>query len=1242
MRLPQQVDELLKAYQNDFHNPIHQRGKALAYKNKPKVIYYDVSNKTFNAELLGSELYQISIKLNTSGFSTVSSCTCPYSGTCKHIAAVVITALNFPERVKPDYQSTKDFARSSPIKLKGIKKSGEHHITGGSLSEMAENCYLLPNRQAKHYTAFNIVHQLIDNNLVHSHLYARHHRIRNNDEDSNKCIFQFEDNKIIARCEECSFSKNELCHHTHEALKDLFRRYDMLGEHFLNYDKALKKIRIETGIAPELFRKIGKITIGFRSHETSITDNSIVLEESLSRLRSKYDLQKEESSQILIQQLQGSLEKTEAIAWSSPEGMEYFDRVFIVEGKASKNGDKLASHVRPVEEPVLLNHETKKIYRAIVDLINSSTNYGAIGEANLIEKVSSLLKKNITILQSNINYLYDPEFSFYQHEIRLKKKDLKLFSFSEHTFGVKLNAEVKNSLYTLTQNWSIAGEQLELQNSDEIGFFHHFALINEQAYIYENPNTFHLLDILSSRKEIKLLPRDQIEYFHLLNYLENKFEVQKDRSVTDLLEPVKGCKKVVVLSEAGDHIVLKPFLKKGKMQFDLYEPNTHQKDKDKNILYPNELEIEVFKNQFESLHPYFSDQALNEGLFYLHINTYIADNWHIEFFETCKDLKILVNGFEDLERVKFSRHKAKVDTQISSGIDWFELNVTLSFGGEEVERKKWIKALKEGKNHVVLEDGTFGILPEEWMAKMNKLLSVAEVSGKKLQINKLRFNVLTDVLNNIDNKAILSEISNQKKLLNSLNDLDNKHPIPSSIQATLRPYQEASFQWLLFLQRSGFGGILADDMGLGKTLQLICLLASAKESDNCYALVVVPRSLIFNWVNEIEKFCPSLSCHVYHGQQRELMNEGKKSADVIISTYGTVVNDIALLQKETFSHIILDESQAIKNPASKRYKQIRLLQSPYKICATGTPIQNNTFDLYAQASFSNPGLLGNQSYFRQNFANPIDKDQDRDASDLLMKMIHPFILRRTKEQVAQDLPDKIESIIYCEMLPHQEKMYLELKEQIRKDLLLIDGNNSQMKFKVLDGLLRLRQLCNSPLLVDKKLKGKKAESIKIESLLYKLTEEIGDGNALVFSQFVQMLKLIKQELDDRNIPYAYLDGQTRNREVVVNAYMNDPNCRIFLISLKAGNTGLNLTKAQYVFLVDPWWNPAAEAQAIDRTHRIGQTKKVFAYKMVCKNTIEEKILLLQKKKKNVASSLIQVDENTFKNMSKKDLMSLFD
>lgn len=409
-------------------------------------------------------------------------------------------------------------------------------------------------------------------------------------------------------------------------------------------------------------------------------------------------------------------------------------------------------------------------------------------------------------------------------------------------------------------------------------------------------------------------------------------------------------------------------------------------------------------------------------------------------------------------------------------------------------------------------------------------------------------------------------------------------------------------------------------------------------------MVIVPRSLLFNWAAELDKFCPKLTYIIHHGPNRGKDIEELIKRDLMISTYDTTAADIELFRNYRFNYIVLDESQAIKNPDSKRYKAMRLLQSDNKIAMTGTPIENNTFDLYAQLSFTSPGLLGTKTSFRNNFAIPIDNDGNQEAANLLRKLIHPFILRRTKEQVASDLPDKTETVIYCEMAPAQRKLYDKLKQQIKLDLEeeVEEKGLAKSKFKILDGLLRLRQMCNSPLLVNPAFSGKNAESVKIKVLLQNLIEELDQHNALVFSQFTSLLAIVRAELDKREIPYAYLDGSTRKRQEEVEKFMNNSELTIFLISLKAGNTGLNLTKADYVYILDPWWNPAVEAQAIDRTHRIGQDKQVFAYKLICKDSIEEKILKLQEKKKNLAQDLIRTDDNILKTLKKEELMSLFD
>ncbi len=433
-------------------------------------------------------------------------------------------------------------------------------------------------------------------------------------------------------------------------------------------------------------------------------------------------------------------------------------------------------------------------------------------------------------------------------------------------------------------------------------------------------------------------------------------------------------------------------------------------------------------------------------------------------------------------------------------------------------------------------------------------------------------------------------------------------------------------------------------MGLGKTLQVICILADQKIQKKGTSLVIVPRSLLFNWAAEIEKFCPDLSFINYHGNERSHLRSELFNYDLVITTYDTATNDIEFFREYEFNYIILDESQAIKNPSSKRYKAMRLLSARNRIVMTGTPIENNTFDLFAQFSFINPGIFGSPQHFKQNFAIAIDKHGDEQVAEVLRKLLHPFLLRRTKEQVATDLPERTENIIYCEMDQVQRDYYDALKIEIRTDIEqnILQAGFQQSRFKIIEGLLRLRQVCNSPVLLDPSLSHQQRRSVKIETLMDIVKDDLGNHNALIFSQFTSMLSLVRKELDDAGIPYAYLDGSTKDRKGAVAYFEEHDEVRLFLISLKAGNTGLNLIKADYVYILDPWWNPAVEAQAIDRTHRIGQTKNIFAYKMICRDTIEEKILQLQSKKKKLASDLVVTDEQVFKNLDKDELISLFD
>jgi non-specific serine/threonine protein kinase len=496
----------------------------------------------------------------------------------------------------------------------------------------------------------------------------------------------------------------------------------------------------------------------------------------------------------------------------------------------------------------------------------------------------------------------------------------------------------------------------------------------------------------------------------------------------------------------------------------------------------------------------------------------------------------------------------------------------------------------------------------------------------------------------MDDQSMLAELEEKKQRL-----LELEHPpqmnVPPNIRAVMRGYQESGFQWLCYLNEIKWGGILADDMGLGKTLQALTFLQHFKnENKRCLALVVCPTTLIYNWENEIRKFTPGLSYHIHHGPARSRREDELKASDILITTYGTLRSDIQLLMKLSFDYVILDESQAIKNPQSKVTKAAQLLNTSNRMCLSGTPMQNNTFDIYAQMNFLNPGMLGSTDFFRNEFATPIDKFSDHERKEHLRKLIYPFILRRTKEQVARDLPEKTETVLFCEMDHEQWRIYEEYRNMYRSKILgTIDEQGiGHSQLTILQGLMRLRQICDSPAILGGEEAGAN-HSVKLEELMRELQENTGDHKVLVFSQFLGMLSLIREKLKKLHIPFEYFDGSTTpaEREKAIQSFQQDEKCRVFLISLKAGGVGLNLTAADYVYIVDPWWNPAVEQQAIDRTHRIGQTKSIFAYRMICKNTVEEKILQLQEKKKSLVKDIISDESGFIKKLTREDVLYLF-
>ena len=704
--------------------------------------------------------------------------------------------------------------------------------------------------------------------------------------------------------------------------------------------------------------------------------------------------------------------------------------------------------------------------------------------------------------------------------------------------------------------------------------------------------------------------------------------------------------KQVYLSDAeeGQYVVLQPIVKYAEK---LVKPNSAEKVwlDEKNLVslkrdYVLEDELLMF---VQHLHPEFEDKS---DYFYLETEKALESVWLIEAINKLQSEDIQVFGLKDLNNIKYNLHKPSFNTQLSSGTDWFDMKVDIEFGDQKVDLRKLQKAIIKKSNYVELKDGSLGIIPKKWIEKYQKYFKLGQTKKDHIEISNYNFNTIDELYEDLDNSpAFLKELHARKQRILNLQDLKPVKP-SKHLNAKLRPYQKEGLNWMVFLHENRLGGCLADDMGLGKTLQSIAFLQylkdlKGKKENTNPSLVVSPTSLIFNWINEFEKFAPKLKTLTFTGSKRHDLKDQFSKVDLVMTTYGSLIKDIEFHKKQTYNYVILDESQAIKNPSSQRFKAARLLKAYNRLALTGTPIENNTFDLYSQFNFINPGIFGSVKHFRTTFSDAIDKEQDEYTSELLSKTIKPFILRRTKAQVATELPNKTESVIYCEMSKPQRKVYDQFKNYFReklKDQIENEGINRSQVY-ILQGLTKLRQICNSTALADKD-KDYGNHSAKLDELIRHLTEKVNNHKVLVFSQFVGMLNLVKRRLNTENIQFEYLDGKTKDRESKVNRFQNEEDIRVFLISLKAGGTGLNLTKAEYVYLIDPWWNPAVENQAIDRCYRIGQDNHVFAYRMICKDTIEERIVELQDKKKSVASEVIRTDLEK-KSFDKKDLEKFF-
>lgn len=584
------------------------------------------------------------------------------------------------------------------------------------------------------------------------------------------------------------------------------------------------------------------------------------------------------------------------------------------------------------------------------------------------------------------------------------------------------------------------------------------------------------------------------------------------------------------------------------------------------------------------------------------------------------------------------------------GGDWFDLNVSVVIGGERMTFDKVFTALANGEEHLFLSDGRYAALDHPFFERLRLLIRQAEHlrdEGKgTLTVNRFQAGWWEE-LRKLG--IVRQEARRWKVVVEGLMSEKGVELLsqPAALKGMLRPYQLEGYSWMHFLRKKGLGGVLADDMGLGKTVQTIALILQAREKEKASGnsrpfLIVAPTSVVENWDMELERFAPHLKRVVMRRGDRSGAHRKASEADVVITSYALLGRDREHFAKSKWDTIVLDEAQFVKNHRSKAYSVIRQLKTNARIALTGTPLENNLMELWSIFSIAAPGLFPPSEKFKEIFQRPIEKEGQTGALTTLRACLKPFLLRRTKERVEKDLPPKVEQTIVLDMHPKERHLYeVYLQRERQKVLgLLKQGGFKTHRFEILTSLTRLRQLCLHPALVD--AKHGHVPSAKLDAFMERLEVILSEGHrVVVFSQFTSFLAHAQKRLDEANLRYLYLDGATRNRKDVINAFQKERSVPLFLLSLKAGGFGLNLTAADYCVLLDPWWNPAVESQAIDRTHRIGQTRHVVVYRLIMRGTIEEKVVKLQEKKQGLFRNVLDEGDVFSTLLTEEDIRSIF-
>ncbi|WP_200926463.1 DEAD/DEAH box helicase [Pedobacter sp. Leaf41] len=1039
--------------------------------------------------------------------------------------------------------------------------------------------------------------------------------------------------KLSCRCET---PKTKLCEHQAQVLYNILYRQELL----IFFDKNLRKqqlLKIAVNYGLEYEKDLESI------FNLTLQDGEIKIKPKIEALQPFNREAKEQLEQMLLPKETSKKPNVDAGNLILVLGQHrYYNNLTIelFEAQITKNG-KVKNPLKSINPNThIFKAEEGDVLKFYSGVAAFQQNYNNEQSEEEISALKAVVKNPLNLpfyIQSN------------KQSSAIQASTIAAVTVKALEVDLRLTVNQKGDFFEITGRLSIEGKSYEI---DQLMLVHqYFIQLKDQLYLITRLDLLRIIGFFKKQSNRLILHKSKYPEFQktILVQLEGSIHVDYSylKPATKKQIEEKGfdleTEQLIYLSESEDFILITPVMRYGNQEIPVLSKKQIQaQDKLGNVFTvhrDDHAELQFIGNVLKQ-HPFFYEQESNDS-FYLHRKRFLEEAWFLDAFETWRNKGIHILGFNTLKNNKLNQHKANINIEVLSGTDWFETKVEVKFGKQKVALKHLHKSIRNKSKFVTLDDGTQGILPESWLLKFTDYFNAGEITEDAILTPKIKFATINELYEDalLDGEVKNELHSYRKKFENT--DSIKEVEVPKTLQATLRHYQKDGLNWLNFLDDFNFGSCLADDMGLGKTIQILAFILSQRDKvKHNTNLVVVPASLIFNWKAEVEKFAPSIKVKTIYGNERTKTTDTFDRFELILTSYGTLLSDIRFLKDYRFNYIFLDESQNIKNPESQRYKAVRMLQSRNKVVMTGTPIENNTFDLYGQLSFACPGLFGSKQQFADLYSTPIDQFKDKRRAEELQQKIRPFILRRTKEQVATELPDKTEIILYCEMGAEQREVYEANKKEIQDYILnKTEDQLPKSSMHVLKSITQLRQICNSAALLADGKSYLQASS-KIDVLLEQIENKALNHKILVFSQFVTMLDLIKKQLENRNIKYEYLTGQTKNREEVVQSFQQDTDIPVFLISLKAGGTGLNLTQADYVYLVDPWWNPAVENQAIDRAYRIGQHNNVMAVRLICPDTIEEKIMKLQATKKDLVKNLIQTDGGFFKNLSKEELLGL--